>query len=245
MRGRRDDAVVDRRARAAEQVAAVAERVGREPHEVLAVVGEQREVVRDDVGGEDRDQRVRELERGRRGGSVRSRGMPRARRPRSGRRARPSTSRPIVKPSSSARAGPKPRPPKKSCRCGSTSLNSGPSLAPSNAVTPMPATSTAAMPATRSSRPAPTTGGRSVQRAVAPRERRERGEQAEVDAERVGVAGPRLDAVEAHPDEHRPRRRPASSTASGAGRARCPSTARRCRSRRCPAAAGQRPSRSG
>jgi hypothetical protein len=41
-----------------------------------------------------------------------------------------------------------------------------------------------------------------VQRPVAPGERRERREQPEVDAERVGVAAPRLDAVEAHPDEH-------------------------------------------
>ena len=60
-RRRRDDAVVDARAGAAEQVRAVAERVGCQPREVLAVVGEQREVVRDDVGREDRCERVRQL----------------------------------------------------------------------------------------------------------------------------------------------------------------------------------------
>ena len=40
------------------------------------------------------------------------------------------------------------------------SLNSGPSLAPSKAVTPRPVMITAAVPCDPSIRPAPTTGGR-------------------------------------------------------------------------------------
>ena len=60
--GRRDDGVVDAAVGGAEQVAAVAERVGGQAPDVLPVVGEQREVVRDDVGGGDRHERVRERE---------------------------------------------------------------------------------------------------------------------------------------------------------------------------------------
>ena len=63
---------------AAEQVAAVAERVGGEPPQVLAVVGQQREVVGDEVGGGDRDQRVHEAPRRARARESRrpSRGIP-------------------------------------------------------------------------------------------------------------------------------------------------------------------------
>ena len=56
--GGADDAVVDVESGAAEQVRAVAERVVGQPPQVLAVVGQQREVVGDEVAGGDRDQRV-------------------------------------------------------------------------------------------------------------------------------------------------------------------------------------------
>ena len=56
--------------------------------------------------------------------------------------------------------------------------------------------------AARASRPtAPVIGGRAYEHAVVAGERRQPREQREVDAERVGVARPRLDAVEAHAHE--------------------------------------------
>ena len=91
-----------------------------------------------------------------------------------------------------------------------------------------------------------------VERAAVAGDRRERGEEAEVDAERVGVAGPRLDAVEAHPDEHHDEVDEHDDRDRRAARARCPSRARRCRSRRPrappasgPAAPGRRAARAG
>ena len=123
-----------------------------QPPQVLPVVGQQREVVRDDVGGGDRDQRVRERAREL---AARRRAGPRghpaiAEPPRSARRSRTATAQPDAR--SRARApGPmrSPRLSKKSCRSGARSLNSGPSLAPSNAVSRSPTSSSAAVPGDR------------------------------------------------------------------------------------------------
>ena len=113
--------------------------------------------MRDDVGGEDRHESVDELRA--RPAALDPR-HPGREPPRSARRAAIATSSPGEKPSSSAVAGPKPRPPKTSCRLGRRSLNSGPSLAPSNVVDADPGEDQRGGPGEPSIRPAPTTGGR-------------------------------------------------------------------------------------
>ena len=110
---------------------------------------------------------------------------------------------PTTKPSSSASESEIPRSPKKRCRSCARPLNSAPSRAPSNAVEPIAVTSSATVPATGASLAAPVKGTRRTRRPSSPRPiGASEAEQPEEDAERVGVAHPRLDAVEAHPDEH-------------------------------------------
>ena len=96
---------------------------------------------------------------------------------------------------------PNPSEPKKSWRSGAIELKTVPSLPPSNAVIPIAITSSATRPRTGGE---PDRAGHRQpreQHALAAVQRREAREQAEVDAERVGVARPRLDAVEAHAHE--------------------------------------------
>ena len=110
----------------------------------------------------------------------------------------------------------------------------------------MPAMSTrgGARARRRSARRRPPAGARSSapSRRV---ERRERGEEAEVDAERVGVAGPRLDAVEAHPDEHHDDVDEHDARRAAPGSRAVPQHSSQMPKPAIPTAAGQRPSRAG
>ena len=127
------------------QVRAVAERVAGQPPQVLAVVGQQREVVGDEVAGGDRDQRVRERARER--APVRRRRRRRIPRMPSVQIA-PTISTAPARPTTNAELERRarcesPRSRKKPCRSCAMSLNSAPSLAPSNAVEPIETTSSA------------------------------------------------------------------------------------------------------
>ena len=91
---------------------------------------------------------------------------------------------PTTNDSSSASPSESPRLAKPSCISPTRSLNSGPSLAPSNAVEPMALRSRAVVPAIATRPVAPTTGGRRTSAPVtAPAERGQPGEQPEPDAE--------------------------------------------------------------
>ena len=169
---------------------------------------------------------------------------PRSRPSRSPRRRATMTARPTPNASSSAVPLPAPRLPKKSWRSGATSLNSGPELAPSKAV--MPIADEQQRRGARHRVEADRADARraGVEHAVAADQRREPGEEREVGAERVGVARPRLDAVEAHPDERH------HEVAEPQDRERLRLAAARPAEladpkKRIPAAAGQRPRRSG
>ena len=106
---------------------------------------------------------------------------------------------------------------------------------------PIATSSSAAVPGTGSRPTAPVPGRRAYSTPSRRDERREAREQREVDAERVGVARPRLDAVEAHPHERGRRGRRARAAPSVCG-SRPPAqhssqTPKSERSRRRPASA--------
>ena len=190
---------------AAEQVAAVAERVGGQTPDVLAVVGEQREVVRDDVGGGDRHERVREREaelaaRHRLPQPALPHARDRAPVDRRHQHHRDDRAR-AANVSSSARPMPKPSEREEVLQVGRDRVEQRALAAAVERRDPDRHDQQRDEPAHRREPDRARHRRARVEHAVAAGDRREAGEQAEVDAERVGVARPRLDAVEAHPHE--------------------------------------------